>query len=149
VRQALITRNEQASGSSPRVGSLFSCDLQGKPRIQRGLGAKGEVNLLQPAAKAHRGRGLGRAMGGLLHLTQGVPEPHAAPSICAFLCRSQRPLIPLAAYVGEASSPSRAYATACSNVIIRPRSRASSKAASPRTARASSTASSPTEGSGL
>ena len=35
---------------------------------------------------------------------------------------------PVAAHVGRASSPSRAYATACSRVIARPSARASSKA---------------------
>src|SRR5918993_3561647 len=58
------------------------------------------------------------------------------------------PVSLLTAYVGEGSSLSRAYFTACSKVIARPRSRASSKGGSLRTACASATARSRREGSG-
>jgi len=47
------------------------------------------------------------------------------------LYRTLRPLIPLAAYAGEASSLSRAYNTTCSHVIARPSAQAASKPGSP------------------
>ena len=40
------------SGSSPLVGSLFSYDLQGKLRNQRGLRVKASGNLLRPTEEA-------------------------------------------------------------------------------------------------
>jgi hypothetical protein len=52
----IITRNEQVSGSSPLVGSLFCSDFQVKRRAQRDLGAKAEPNLLQRAERGTLGR---------------------------------------------------------------------------------------------
>ena len=47
-----LTRNEQVSGSSPLVGSLFCRDLQVKLLNSRGLGVSIEANLLQPSEEA-------------------------------------------------------------------------------------------------
>jgi hypothetical protein len=38
------TRNEQESGSSPLVGSLFGCDLQENSALQKGLLPKARAN---------------------------------------------------------------------------------------------------------
>jgi ABC-type glycerol-3-phosphate transport system substrate-binding protein len=55
-------------------------------------------------------------------------SPEEAVQVLQSELQPRRPLIPLAAYVGEASSLSRAYSTACSKVISCPSARAASKA---------------------
>jgi hypothetical protein len=74
---------------------------------------------------------LGRAMGGLLNLSQVRVDASRDPEILAISYRVLLPLALLAAHVDEAALLSSTHSTACSKVIARPSARASSKASSP------------------
>jgi hypothetical protein len=59
-------------------------------------------------------------MGGLLRDSQGCAEAPRGPKDLSVALSDLMIASPLAAYAGEASSPSSAYSTACSKVIARP-----------------------------
>ena len=75
--------------------------------------------------------GVGRAMGGRLHLSQVRVDASRDPEILAIPCRVLLTLVLLAAHVDEVALLSSEYSTACSNVIACPSARAASKASSP------------------